>query len=153
MDDYWVLLLGVIFAGGGGELFVRGTVGLAYWARIFPEIMYSLGLDAFVIGATVVALGTSAPELATIIIAKLRHHDDIALGIVLGSNIFNGLLIVSCAVLISPITIIWSEIMAALFVGILSVVCLFPSSTGYIERRQGHLLLVLYVVYLVVITQ
>jgi cation:H+ antiporter len=64
--------------------------------------MYCLGLDAFVIGATVVALGTSAPELATIIIAKLRHHDDIALGTVLGSNIFNGFLIVSCAVLISP---------------------------------------------------
>ena len=82
MDDYWVLLLGVIFAGGGGELFVRGTVWLAYWARISPEIMYSLGLDAFVIGATVVALGTSAPELATIIIAKLRHHDDIACRVV-----------------------------------------------------------------------
>lgn len=71
----------------------------------------------FIIGATVIAFGTSAPELATIIIAKLKHHDDIALGTVLGSNIFNGLLITSVAAIISPISIIWSEIMATLFVG------------------------------------
>ncbi len=126
-----------------GRLIIYGATG----------VMQSLGLDAFIIGATVIAFGTSAPELATIIIAKLKHHDDIALGTVLGSNIFNGLLITSVAAIISPISIIWSEIMATLFIGILSVVSLFPSSNGYIERRRGYLLLVLYVIYLIVITQ
>ncbi|MBB6055442.1 calcium/sodium antiporter [Tolumonas osonensis] len=141
----WASLLqsvvGLAFLIAAGRLIVSGATG----------IMQSLGVDAFVIGATVVALGTSAPELAMMIVATLRRHDDIALGTVLGSNIFNGLLIVSLAAIISPITIVWSEIMAVLLLGILSVVCIFPSATGYIERRQGYLLLVLYLVYLVVL--
>lgn len=133
--------LGLVFLITAGHLIVDGATG----------IVQSLGIDTFIIGATIVALGTSAPELATMIVAKLRRHDDVVLGTVLGSNIFNGLWIVSLAAIISPITVVWSEIMAVLLLGILSVVCIFPSATGYIERRQGYLLLVLYLVYLVVL--
>ncbi len=136
-------IIGFIFLITAGRLIVTGATG----------IMQALGIDAFVIGATVVALGTSAPELATIIIAKLRHHDEVALGTIFGSNIFNGLLIVSVSALIAPIAIAWQEVTAALLFGILSVVCLFPSGNGYIDRGRGSLLLVLYVVYLVVISQ
>lgn len=136
-------IIGFIFLITAGRLIVTGATG----------IMQALGIDAFVIGATVVALGTSAPELATIIIAKLRHHDEVALGTILGSNIFNGLLIVSVSALIAPIAIAWQEVTAALLFGILSVVCLFPSGNGYIDRGRGSLLLVLYVVYIVVISQ
>lgn len=54
MDDYVALLLGIGCAGLGGELFVRGAVGLAHWLRISPGI----------IGATVAAFATSSPELS-----------------------------------------------------------------------------------------
>jgi len=51
----------------------------------------SLALDPFVVGATLVVLGTSTPELATTIIARLRGHDEIGVGTIVGSNIFNNL--------------------------------------------------------------
>ena len=53
MNDYLALVLGIVWAGKGGELFVRGAVGLGYWARISPGI----------IGATIVAFATSSPGL------------------------------------------------------------------------------------------
>jgi cation:H+ antiporter len=103
MNPYCALTLGIVCAGIGGELFVRGTVGLAHWARVSPGLVGATGIalsfeiEAFVIGATVVAVGTSVPELATTVTATLRRHDEVALGTILGSNIFNGLLIVAVA--------------------------------------------------------
>ena len=70
MNDYLALFLGVICAGIGGELFVRGAVGLAFWARISPGI----------IGATVVAFATSSPELSVSINAALAGKPQIGLG-------------------------------------------------------------------------
>jgi cation:H+ antiporter len=66
---------------GAGMLIVQGARGIAV----------SFGLSEFVVGATVVAVGTSVPELATALISKLRGHDEVGLGTILGSNIFNGL--------------------------------------------------------------
>jgi cation:H+ antiporter len=85
-----------------GQLIVGGARGIAL----------SFGLDEFVIGATVVAAGTSIPELATTVIARLRGHAEIGLGTVLGSNIFNGLWIVAVVVIITPITVHWQELSA-----------------------------------------
>ncbi len=68
-------------------------------------IARSYGLEEFVIGATVVAIGTSVPELATAIMAKFRGHDELGLGTVLGSNLFNGLFIIAVAAMIHPIPI------------------------------------------------
>jgi cation:H+ antiporter len=68
MNEYLALLLGAIFAGFGGELFVRGSVGLAHSLRIPPGI----------VGATAAAFATSSPELATTIIAKLRGQMKLA---------------------------------------------------------------------------
>lgn len=65
----------------------------------------ALGWDGFVVGAALVALGTSAPELATVVIARVRGHDEVAVGTLLGSNIFNTLLIVGTAAIIHPIRI------------------------------------------------
>lgn len=62
MNDYVALILGIVCAGIGGELFVRGAVGIAYWARISPGI----------IGATVVAFATSSPELSVSINAGVH---------------------------------------------------------------------------------
>ena len=104
----------------------------------------SFGLNEFTIGATVVAVGTSIPELATIIFAKLRRHDEVGLGAMLGSNIFNGLLIVGVAAIIHPLDIEWQKVAVTLSFGMLAVAVTLPTTRRFIERRRGVLLLVLY---------
>jgi cation:H+ antiporter len=82
-----VTLLGLAGLIGGGHLLVNGAVGIAKVA----------GLSDHVIGLTIVAVGTSLPELATSVIAAIRGHGDIAVGNVVGSNIFNVLLILGAS--------------------------------------------------------
>lgn len=134
---------GLAFLIGAGHFVVAGARGIAR----------SYGVGEFVIGATVVAVGTSIPELATTIIAKLRGHDEVGLGTILGSNIFNGLLIVAVVAMICPISIDWREVVVALVCGLLAVAFTFPAGSGRIGRRRGVLLLVLYGIYLAIILQ
>ena len=77
------LLLGLVLLVGGGELLVRGA----------SRVAATLGISPLVIGLTVVAFGTSAPELAVSLNAGLSGNPDIAAGNVIGSNIFNVLFI------------------------------------------------------------
>lgn len=86
--------LGLGLLIGGGHLLVEGAVGLA---RL-------LGMEERLIGLTIVAVGTSLPELATSVIAAIRGHSDIAIGNVVGSNIFNVLLILGTAGVVAPIS-------------------------------------------------
>lgn len=143
----WLIVLfciaGLTFLVVAGNLIVVGAKGIAL----------SFGIDEFIVGATVVAVGTSVPELATTVIAKLRGHDEVGLGTILGSNIFNGLFIVAVAATIHPITVAWREVAVALIFGAVALVFTYPSRTGFIERRRGVLLLVLYLVYLATILQ
>jgi cation:H+ antiporter len=140
-----VLLCAVGFACfvAAGNLIVAGARGIAV----------SFGIDEFIIGATVVAVGKSMPELATAVIAKLRGHDEVSLGTILGSNIFNGMFIVAVAATIHPITVAWREVAMALVFGFVALVCTYPPRQGFIERRRGVLLLALYAVYLATIMQ
>ena len=87
--------VGLAMLVAAGRVILDGAVG-------FSE---TLGWDGFIVGAVLVALGTSAPELATMVIARLRGHDELAVGTILGSNIFNTLLIVGIAAVIHPITV------------------------------------------------
>ena len=143
----WLVVLsgviGLAFLVAAGNLIVAGARGIAL----------SFGIDAFIIGATIVAVGTSVPELATTVIAKLRGHDEVGLGTILGSNIFNGIFIVAVAAMIHPITVAWREVAIALVFGFVALVCTYPTRKGFIERRRGVLLLVLYAVYLATIMQ
>ena len=132
---------GLAFLVAAGNLIVAGARGMAI----------SFGMDEFIIGATVVAVGTTVPELATTIIAKLRGHDEVGLGMILGSNIFNGLLIVAVAAMIHPIIVPWREVAIALVFGLVALVFAYPTRKGFIGRRRGVLLLMLYVVYLATI--
>ncbi|HXV49695.1 MAG TPA: sodium:calcium antiporter [Candidatus Binatia bacterium] len=136
-------VVGLAFLVAAGSLIVAGARGIAI----------SWGIDEFVIGATVVAVGTSAPELATTIIAKLRGHDEVGLGTILGSNIFNGLFIIATAAIISPITVSWREVAVALVFGLVTVAFTLPTRRGFIERRRGVLLLALYAAYLTAVLQ
>lgn len=143
----WVAVLscvvGLGFLIAAGNLIVTGARGIAV----------SSGIDEFIIGATVVAVGTSVPELATTVIAKLRGHDEVGLGTILGSNIFNGLFIIAVAASIHPIAVSWREVAVTLVFGIMAVMLTYPTRGGFIERRRGVLLLVLYGVYLATILQ
>jgi cation:H+ antiporter len=130
-------LAGLVSLTAAGQMIVPSARGIAL----------AFGLDEFVIGATVVAEGTSIPELSTTVIARLRGHAEIALGTVLGSNIFNGLWIVAVAAIIAPITVHWQELVVGLGFGVITIVLVFPASNGLIGRQRGALLLALYMVY------
>ncbi len=136
------LIGGLILLILAGNFIVAGAKGIAL----------SFGMDYFVVGVTVVAVGTSAPELATTVIAKLRGHDEVGLGTILGSNIFNGLFIIPIAAIINPITVAARhEVMLSLAFGLVSLSCAYPPATGFISRRRGWLLLLLYALYLSVV--
>lgn len=97
LSNIWIAALAVIVSIAilmtGADLLVRGAVNIAS----------ALGISDAVIGLTVVAVGTSLPELATAIVAAIRRHADVVLGNVIGSNIFNILGILGTTALIAPI--------------------------------------------------
>lgn len=136
-------IVGIIALVAAGDLIVSGAKGIAI----------SFGIDEFIIGTTIVALGTSVPELATTIIAKIRGHDEIGLGTILGSNIFNGIFIVALAAMIHPIIVNWQELLITLLFGITSLIFIFPDRRGFIARYRGIALLILYSAYLAIIIQ
>jgi cation:H+ antiporter len=129
------------YAVAAGRLIVFGAKGVAT-----PRP------DPFV-GATLVAIGTSVPELATTIVARLRGHHEVALGTILGSNIFNGFFIVAVAAIIHPIEIAWRAVAVALGFGVLVILFAIPGLGGLIPRRRGLALLTLYVAYVVTVLQ
>ena len=122
-----------------GRLIVHGGIGVGE----------SLGLDAFIIGAVIVAIGTSVPELATAVISKVRGHEEVGLGTIYGSNIFNGLLILGVVAVISPFTLLWREVTPALLFGVVTVAITLPTREGIIQRWRSIVLLGLYATYLV----
>lgn len=134
-------LAGLGFLVAAGKLIVTGARGLAV----------AFGIDEFIIGAVIVAVGTSVPELATVVVSKLRGHDEVGLGTILGSNIFNGVFIIAVAAIIHPITAPWREVALTLAFGLAALLLAYPSRGGFIGRGRGVLLLVLYGLYLAVI--
>jgi cation:H+ antiporter len=143
-------MLAIVFGIAGlallvlaGRMIVSGATGIAT----------AQGLDAFLIGATIVALGTSVPELATAVIAGLRGHEEVGLGTILGSNIFNGLLIVGAASTIAPIEITLHEVAPALILGLVALALTYPTTSGVIGRWRGAILLGIYATYIAVMAQ
>jgi cation:H+ antiporter len=118
-----------------GQLIVEGASGVG---RAF-------NMDPFLIGATMVAFGTSAPELATAVISKIRGHDEVGLGTILGSNIFNCLFIVGLTSTISPFAEPLEHVIASILFGLLAVLCLAPLGAKKLGRARGVVLLIVYV--------
>jgi cation:H+ antiporter len=135
--------IGLVLLIAAGTLIVTGATGIAS----------AYGVNDFIIGATVVAVGTSVPELATAIISRLREHDEVGLGTVLGSNIFNGLFIVGVASSITPIRIGFAVVAPALALSVLAVALTYPPRNGVIGRYRGGMLLAVYAVYLAAVLQ
>lgn len=137
--------LGLVVLIAGGELFVRGGVGLAG----------RLGVDERIIGLTVVAFGTSVPELAASVVAALKGHSDLALGNVVGSNIFNILLILGSAGVISPFTSDLSSMTLDIgfALGLTLVVAALLWRTRKVTRWEGALLIASYCVFIGLLLQ
>ncbi|WP_395742466.1 sodium:calcium antiporter [Prosthecobacter sp.] len=130
-------LLGLLLLIGAAQFVVHGGRAVAL----------ALGWSPFIVGAVIVALATSTPELATTLIARMRGHHDVGLGNILGSSIFNALFIASVAALIHPYKVNLSEIMPSLIFGALTTLLIIPGPGGHIGRWRGVLLLGIYVVY------
>ena len=135
-----ILALGTIAVVWGADLLVKGAVILAT----------EFGVSEGVIGLTVVAIGTSLPELAISILAALRGHAALAVGNIVGSNIYNILLILGVTGLVHPIAIapdfLLIDIWMLLGVSVLTVFLL--SCQQGISRVFGGLFLVTYIIYI-----
>ena len=131
-------ILGLAALMGAGRLFVTGATGIAG----------ALGIETYVIGALVVAIGTSLPELVTVLLARLRGHDDIGVGTLIGSNLFNGLAIVGAAATIHPISLPLREIAVTLACGVLPLLFLLPGRSGILMRWRAVPLFGLYGLFL-----
>jgi len=141
-----------------GLLVLAGSSRVLVWGA--TELARALGVSDLVIGLTVVAVGTSLPELASSIAAARKGQDDLAVGNVIGSNLFNTLAVVGLAGAIRPMDAIDPAVYerdvswAFFLTGILLLILPFPSvyakaAERRVERPGGLILLVFYAAYLV----
>lgn len=137
------LVLGLIGLPLGADLLVNAAVNIAT----------SMGVSETVIGLTLVAVGTSLPELATTIMAALRRHAEVALGNVIGSNIFNLLGILGLATLFGEIPVDRSFLTFDLWVMLAASAALGPFVLMRINmtRRMGVALTALYLIYVLIV--
>jgi cation:H+ antiporter len=135
-----IALAGLLLLVLGGQVFVHGAGGLAR----------SFGITDRVIGLTVAAIGTSTPELAASIVAVLRGHPSIAVGNVIGSNIFNVLFVLGGAASIRPVTgSLDSFGFDLIWLGLLSLLgLLLVRGSRLIRRSEGIVLIGCYATYL-----
>ena len=135
------ILLGLAGLIAGGELVVRGAVQLA--ARF--------GLSESLVGLTIVAVGTSLPELATSAVAAYKKHSDIAVGNIVGSNIFNIFFILGISAVIRPLPFQAEnqvDTLVTIAASLVLFLCLFVGIKRVLGRREGVLFLVLYAAYI-----
>lgn len=133
---------GMIAIKYGGDFVVNGATTIAA----------GFGISQTIIGLTIVALGTSLPELVTSIVAARKNELDMAVGNVIGSNIFNILLVLGVAAAISPVAFYMENLIDAAILILMSIVVwLFAHSKEKISKGEGIVMLGMYAVYLVYI--
>jgi cation:H+ antiporter len=133
-----LFILGLAVISAGAELFVRGAARLAAM----------FGISSLIIGLTVVAFGTSAPEVAVVVQAGLQGQGDMAFGNIIGSNISNFMLILGISALLAPLVV--SKRLIRLEVPLLlviSAVVFLAAFDGQVSRVEGGLLVLGAVVY------
>ncbi len=137
--DLFLIAIGLAALVGGAHFLVHSAVYIAK----------SVGISELVIGLTVIAVGTSLPELATSMVAAIRKESDISVGNVIGSNIFNILGVLGVAALVSPLQVNPISLRIDMPVMLMFSVFLIPIITWkfVITRGQGLLLLIGYGMY------
>lgn len=138
------LIIGLVLLIASSRLLVWGAVGVAH----------EFGISDLIIGLTIVALGTSLPELAASVIAARKGEHDIAIGNVVGSNMFNILAVIGIATVLAPMNNIPFEVlqrdwivMLVLTVALLVMSYKFRAKNGVITRLEGTILILCYVAY------
>lgn len=132
-------LTGLVF---GGNWIVEGAIKLAL----------ALGLSESLIGLTIISVGTSLPELATSAMAAYRKESDIAIGNVVGSNIFNIFWILAVSSIVQPINLQPNnnfDISMLIFTNIILFACLFIGKRHILDRWQGLVFVLVYIAYIV----
>lgn len=133
------ILAGIVLVLWGADRLTDGAVALAEKMNI-PQI---------VIGLTIVAMGTSMPEFCVSLVSALKGTPDLAVGNIVGSNIFNALLIVGTAAMVAPMTILHSTVKKDIpFALVASVVLLMMCMDGDISRIDAGILLVLFGIFM-----
>ena len=137
--DIVLIVVGIVVVLWGADRLTDGAVAVAQRLRI-PEM---------VIGLTIVGLGTSMPELCISLVSALKGTSDLAVGTVVGSNIFNTLLIVGVAAMVAPITIlrstVWKDMPWSMLAGVLLAVLCFD---GRVSRLDALLLFAIFLIFM-----
>lgn len=137
--QFALLVLGFVLLGKGADWFVEGAAGIAA----------KFGIPQLVIGLTIVAMGTSAPEAAVSIAASLKGSADITIGNVVGSNIMNILVILGCASVITPLLLARSTARIEIpYVIAITALLFWQGRDGVISFTDGLVLCVGFVIYL-----
>jgi len=138
--SFILLLVGFIFLIKGADYFVEGSSNIAKKFKISPMI----------IGLTIVAMGTSMPELSVSITSSLIGKNDMSLANVVGSNIFNILLILGVSSVVNPLMVNIVGLIDVLFMIVSSVLLyLFVRKNKNLNRYQGITFILLYVGYII----
>ncbi|MCI8272812.1 MAG: calcium/sodium antiporter [Clostridia bacterium] len=142
VKNTFLIILGIAILRIGGEMVVENA----------QKIAIALKVSEKVIGLTIVSIGTSLPELVTSVTAAIRRDSDIAIGNIIGSNIFNTLLIIGVAAIVQPINynITYNLQMLVLFIGMtLMLIYPFLKRKNELSRWKGLSLVILYIIYLI----
>ncbi|MDF1573878.1 MAG: calcium/sodium antiporter [Bacteroidales bacterium] len=137
-------------------MFLVSCVGLAFGADLLVDnvalIAEELGISKRVVSVTMVAVGTSIPELATSVIAALKKETEISVGNIIGSNIMNILSVLGLTSLISPIAVSREiasfDIAWMLGASFLLVLLMLPASRSRITRWEGSIMIIIYLLYI-----
>lgn len=134
-----ISIIGIIGIVIGGDMVVNSATSIAT----------SFGMSDNLVGLTIVAVGTSLPEFVTSIVAIKKGETEIAIGNVIGSNVFNILLVLGLATTINPITISTLALIDIIFmVAITVLLYLFMKKDYSLVKKQGFVLLTIYIVYM-----
>ena len=138
--DILYIVVGIVLIGLSAEVIVNSAVNISKW----------LGVGEDLIGLTIIAIGTNLPELVTSIVAVRKGEVDIAIGNLVGTNIYNIFLILGLAATINPITISSNAFIDIIVLAITSfIVYIFIQHKKDVNRKEGIIMILLYVIYII----
>ena len=138
--DILYIIVGIALIGLSAEVIVNSAVNISKW----------LGIGEDLIGLTIIAVGTNLPELVISIVAVRKGEADIAIGNLVGTNIYNIFLILGLAATINPITISSNAFIDIIVLAITSfIVYIFIQHKKDINRKEGIIMILLYIIYIV----